>query len=342
MPTISNFSLIVKSGEGPFSGTITGLRGGNVYYIRAYAKNSSGQIDYGQQLSITTPPVFTTMAAFAGSTRLPNSVASFTIGNIAYLLGGDKGTEYTNELWAYNVSDRWDPVLSFPDLARKWQTPVVINDMAYVFGGIDNTNTTTNQMYRYQPNSNSWSYVTTLLGGPDPLYAAAGASLSNSAYFIGGCRDTIHAEVWMFNSYSSGWERKADFPVAQYGGMAVTIDNVVYAGFGLTNLSGSSSNRRLWTSFGSFNTWLEETTLPAEVGRVRTSVAYKGDIYIVDNNGAIWKYDLSDREWTQKSTLPNSNKGDCQHCMFVLNDGLYIGLGINYKSLLKYDPDWDY
>ncbi|MDR1556502.1 MAG: hypothetical protein LBS88_05655 [Tannerellaceae bacterium] len=341
-PTVVNHRIYTPiDTEGPFSGYIVGLRGGTTYYVRAFAQNSGGQIAYGNELKFETPPVFTPMASFSGGSRIPNSLASFTIGNIAYLIGGDKGIEYTNELWAYNVSDRWDRVSSFPDTARKWQTAVVVNNIAYVFGGLDADNNTTNKMYSYLPSQNRWEFIPPTLPEPAHLHSAAGSALGNSAYFIGGSRDSILDEVWRFDAYSHTWEAKASFPVKQYAGIAVTIDDAVYAGLGLSNASGTLSNKRLWSSYGNFNTWVEEMSLPESAGIVRGGVAYKEAIYVVDNTGYIWKYDVVEKIWTRKSILPSSNAGDSQHCMFVLNNVIYIGLGVSQQSLLKYDPAWD-
>ncbi|MDR2809644.1 MAG: hypothetical protein LBB84_03685 [Tannerellaceae bacterium] len=339
-PSILNYKQDITSREGEFLGHIGPLRGGTTYYIRAFAQNSSGQTAYGRELSFDTPVVFASMSPFAGDMRLPNSTASFVIGNTAYLLGGDKGLDYTNELWAYNVGDRWDPVSSFPDTPRKWQTAAVVNNTAYVFGGFDKNNNYTNTMYRYLPNQNRWEHIPTSFG-PDPMHSSVSSSISTSAYFVGGYRDSILNEVWRFDTYLHGWERKANFPIKQYNGIAVTINEIVYAGLGQTSADGTVSSRRLWSSFGSFNTWAEEEPLPSSAGSVRGGVAYQDAIYVVDNTGTIWKYHVAEKFWTEKSKLPSSNRGDYLHCMFVLNDMIYIGLGASQKSLLRYYPAWD-
>jgi hypothetical protein len=52
-PTLSNSVLVIGSELGTFSGTITGLTSGTVYYVRAYATNSAGTA-YGNQQIFTT------------------------------------------------------------------------------------------------------------------------------------------------------------------------------------------------------------------------------------------------------------------------------------------------
>ncbi|MDR1646369.1 MAG: hypothetical protein LBS05_11245 [Tannerellaceae bacterium] len=338
-PTVLNSYTILTNSQSYFRGYITGLRGGLTYYIRAFAQNSSGQTAYGAELTINTPPIFTQMATFTGDARIPNSPTSFVIGNTAYLTGGDKGLAFTNELMAYHSSNQWSPVAPFPSTARKWQTAVALSDVAYLFGGIDALSVRSNETHRYLPSQNQWEAVATT-NTPDPIHSQAAVAFGTNAYFIGGCRDTVTTEVWSFNPFSRYWDAKRPLPEPQYAGIAININGIVYVGLGLNNTSGTTSHKRLWST-SSFDTWTEETSLPASAGHVRGGVAYKGAIYIVDSAGAIWKYNLTEKTWTKKSTLPAGNAGDSQHCIFVLDNMIYTGLGVSQKSLLKYDPVWD-
>jgi uncharacterized protein (TIGR02145 family) len=52
-PTTSNSTLAIGSGTGVFSGAITGLTQGTLYYVRAYATNSAGTA-YGTQITFNT------------------------------------------------------------------------------------------------------------------------------------------------------------------------------------------------------------------------------------------------------------------------------------------------
>ena len=55
-PTLSNSVLIIGSGVGGFSGSLSGLTPNTTYYVRAYATNSSGT-GYGNEISFQTLPV---------------------------------------------------------------------------------------------------------------------------------------------------------------------------------------------------------------------------------------------------------------------------------------------
>jgi hypothetical protein len=345
-PTISSkITTFPNEGqmEGSFSGSIIELRGNTMYYVRAYLRNTSGLIAYGEEIIINTDPIFIQMAPFTGDVRVPNSSASFSIDPIGYMLGGDLGATYTNELMAYNsIDNRWDKLEPMPgaDSERTGQTVVTVSRVAYVLGGINKANKLTNNLYRYYPSYNRWEHITAP-SGPDSLRSAIGCSIGNNAYFIGGCRDTVMDEVWSLNTSGLSWTRKSNFPVKQYGGIAVTIDNVVYAGLGLTDLLGTTSHKRLWKSADNLNSWTELAPLSGgEI--VRGAVVYNNSIYAVDNAGGLWKYNVEEDIWYEKSKLPPTyfRSGEL-HCMFLLNEKIYIGLGSSRKTLYQYNPAWD-
>jgi N-acetylneuraminic acid mutarotase len=344
-PTISGKSTIIPNEgqiEGSFSGSIIGLKGNATYYVKAYLRNTSGFTAYGKQIIVNTDPIFIQMASFTG-VRQPNSSASFAIDPIGYMVGGDLGAKYTNELMAYNsIDNRWDNLEPMPgaDSERIGQTAVAVNGVAYVLGGVNKAGKRTNSLYRYYPAYNRWESVTAP-SGPDSLRSAAGCSIGNDVYFIGGRRDTVMDEVWSFSTSGLSWTRMANFPVKQYSGIAVTINGVVYAGLGLTNLSGTASHNRLWKSADNLNSWTE--LAPFSNGRiVRGAVVYNNSIYVVDNTASLWMYNIEENTWYEKSELPPTHfRGDAQHCMFLLNEKIYIGLGSSNTTLYQYSPAWD-
>ena len=55
-PTIEDNKLSVYQGDSLISGVITGLKGGNTYYVRAYATNAA-VTSYGETREIKTPNI---------------------------------------------------------------------------------------------------------------------------------------------------------------------------------------------------------------------------------------------------------------------------------------------
>lgn len=73
-PTISNEHVTSGSGTGNFQKTIYNLNVSTTYYVRAYAKNSNGDIVYGNRVNFTTtngkPIVSTSSASYSSTTTV--------------------------------------------------------------------------------------------------------------------------------------------------------------------------------------------------------------------------------------------------------------------------------
>ncbi|MDR3268764.1 MAG: hypothetical protein LBT83_06825 [Tannerella sp.] len=312
---------------------LSGWKGKTTYYVVAYATNSEGT-SYGEVKTFETPPIFgENLAAFPGTTLIQGSPAYFTIGNRGYLLGGDLGPEYTNDLWSYDVSaNSWRHLQAHPKSAAKWQAAVSYNTDVYVLGGLGRDYEKKNDFYRYTSSNNMWYPMPV---GPDSSYLRAGFLLENEICFVGGIKDTAKNEVWAFDVNLNGWSQKAEFPTQQYGGLAVNIDNTIYAGMGKGSLG--VCNKTLWKSSDGLISWTEEPACTALHEGILAGVAYKNKIYVIDEEYYIFEYNPSTRQWNTKSRL--AAKYQDIHCMYVMNDLIYIGLSLN--MLFTYNPLWD-
>ena len=119
----------------------------------------------------------------------------------------------------------------------------------------------------------------------------------------------------------------------------MSIDNTLYAGLGMIGRDYTSTtySQQLWSSTDGALTWQEETPFPGE--GIVGAVALNHDLYGVDTEGYIWRYDTQTKAWEKKAQLPTSLRS--LHCMYVLNEKIYIGLGTGADTLVKYDPVWD-
>ena len=161
------------------------------------------------------------------------------------------------------------------------------------------------------------------------------------AYLIGGraANDSIATGGWVYDISLATWSERPNFPVAQFGGIALSINNTLYAGLGMIGRDYSSAtySQQLWSSTDGALTWQEETAFP---GRgLLGAVALHNYIYGVDTEGYIWRYDTEKQAWEKKAQLPTRLRSF--HCMYVLNEKIYIGLGTGSDTLVKYDPVWD-
>ena len=175
-------------------------------------------------------------------------------------------------------------------------------------------------------------------GPPDTAIVnrSVGYAYSNNVYYIGGVSaDTVRADVWSINVPMNVWYKMADFPVKQYGGVAVVIDKTAYAGMGRG--PDNVCNDSLWMSEDGALSWIYKTTYPI-TGSVLGSVVCNNLLYIVDEDHNIIAYNPEKDIWTKKSRIIGGRRAF--HCIYSVGNKIYIGLG-NDESIMVYDPSWD-
>ena len=342
-PSLSDIKLSLSASSvdefSKFNGSIDGLTGGHTYYIRVYATNEVGT-SYGDVKEFDTPPVFKTgLREFPGGSRMQNSTAYFVIDNELYLLGGDAGAKNTDELWVYNIlSNTWTPRHSFDGGAAKWQAGVSFGKAAFVFGGFDEGEEKSG-LYEYDPRNNQWKNRNDLIG-PDTLslYMAVGFANNSGIFYVGGRGDTVENRVWNYAIDGGVWTQKTDFPIKQYGGIAVVVDGVAYVGMGMDDAG--VCNRTLWTTSDGASTWEMKTLCDKNEGGILAGVAVRNSqkIYVIDEGYYILEYNITMDIWTRKSQLPEDYRRI--NCMYEIGGKIYIGLGLS-NSLIVYDPLWD-
>ena len=342
--TTDSYNNVTAGVGGVMTVNLSNLRGGTRYYYRAYARNNDG-ITYGETLHFDTPPIIATgLKPFPGDRRFANSTAYFAIDDKLYLLGGDLGSRYTDELYAYSITDNdWIQLRSFIGGPARWQTAVSYGNGAYVYGGYDGSGDEKAGLYYYKANmaENEWDN-TSYSFVPDTVTVckAIGCTFKNSVFFIGGISgDTVKSDVWCLIAQSA-WSKKPDFPDAQSGGVAVVINDEVYAGLGKNSAGLCTGN--LWKTSNDGNTWDFVTNCPISQGGILAGVECNNRLYLIDEGYYILEFDPETSLWTRKAQLPSSHWEI--HCMYThtRTNKIYIGLGTaSAKSLVVYDPSWD-
>ncbi len=331
-------TILSKAANESFSMQLTGLKGGTTYYVRAYAINEQG-IGYSDENEVTvftTPSIFKTgLATFPGVRRFANSTAYFAINDDLYLVGGDLGANLTDEMYVYSISkNEWTPCKSFSGGAAKWLSAVSYGTSGFVYGGVDKDGYYIKGIYEYETRLglNEWQDNT----GPDSSSMTTVVSNGNSIYYIGGKRDTVKCDVWEYQPGGKIWQKKTDFPVTQYGGISVVIDNVVYAGMGKNSLN--VCNNSLWTTRDGALTWDSKIECTISNDNILAGVVCNKRIYVINENYYILEYNPETDIWSRKSQIPSGYH--TFNGMYVVNNKIYIGLG-EAKSFTVYDPTWD-
>lgn len=330
--------------NGNFTATIDNVKGGVTYYVRAFAINGSASPGYGNVQSFTAPPVFSLKKVYEGAKRIFSTC--FTVNDQAYVVGGDIGNKCTNELFGYNVEkNEWIPLTPFIE-AYSGMTACTNGSLAYVMGGTDKLFKVSEDCLTYNPYDNTWSAIQSL-EQKAARFDAVSFSYKDSVYLLGGVVNEkgISKEIWRYDITNNDWKMVIDsFPIAQRRGVALVVEDKVYAGLGET--LGSTLGKGFWVSTGNLTEWTPAPgTLPSNISTISSGIYYKvegqwNSFFMIDDNGIIWEYKLTDNSWRQRSAFPYRMKN---YHMFILNNQIYI-LGqdlVDSNKFMMYDPIWD-
>ncbi|MFC4479421.1 MBG domain-containing protein [Flavobacterium chungangensis] len=69
-PTTADTKINISAALGTFTNSLSGLRGNRTYYVRTYAINSNGFVNYGNEVSFTTQKYTLTITAASGHTKV--------------------------------------------------------------------------------------------------------------------------------------------------------------------------------------------------------------------------------------------------------------------------------
>ncbi|MDR3129764.1 MAG: hypothetical protein LBU03_05960 [Tannerellaceae bacterium] len=355
LPTINDYKQQILHGLGTFNTFLYNMRGGVTYYVRAFAQNNVSTT-YGEQQTIETPSVFSTVASYGGNLRTVRSASYVTLGSRGYVFGGDDGLSMLNELYCYDPARGWLQQRAY-GAKRSWMMTAAVmggetKDVIVAYGGIDQNNIVSDGFNYYDPTFNNWheiEYEREL--SPGSTYGSIGCAHGDEVYLIGGVQrnssvEIITSDVWTISlgdrnqSRKCVWRKKNNFPESFYGGFATVISDTLYAGLGLrTSGAAPVGNRKLHFSTDRGETWENLPDMPGE-GLYLTGVAHGENVYVADTNGDIWLFDTGQRVWAHKSRLPETWQ-ESVHCMFSLNGYIYFGFGRDWNTTLRYFPEWD-
>jgi len=349
-----------------FSGNITDLESGTDYIVQAYvessAKKTSDFISYGKKLEFKTiPEVFKTITNFNTSVSERETAGYMTLGKRGfekgYLLGGEASNGLTNEFWEFDGKE-WKAKTPDIPVYRSKMTAFTTDISLIFYGGLDENKKPSSDLYAYY--NSEWSLIEPKGGEkPEPFTKGVGCYLQE-LFFIGGLKydNVITKEVWGFKpDPTNTWERKPDFKVEQFGGIAIPMEiwevnkekyTAIFAGLGRISNWVESSHNRLWATYDKAQTWQEKQPKPGgttmagvfvEKRNAMNNRTEDASIYVIDNENYIWRYDVLKDKWSQKSQLPQKNRKEI-YCMYSINNLIYIGVGNGVeKELICYNPD---
>lgn len=148
---------------------------------------------------------------------------SFVIGDTIYVGGGGWNCGYYRGVFRWiPQTGGWQAVAPLP-AGRRGATATSDGHYGYVFGGILADGTISDTIWRYDPATNSWQFLTVYPGGGrlspfiayynGKLYAGTGADAANNCT----------ADFYAYDLTSGTWTQLPNHPVAQYESKAVAL-----------------------------------------------------------------------------------------------------------------------
>lgn len=274
-------------------------------------------------------------ANFGGSARW--GAFGFSIGQYGYIGGGfDGGT--LNDLWQYNpLNNSWTKKNVMPFQIRT-ACSFVINNKAYVVGGIDNSNNIVGKLWEYDPINDTWTSKAVYPGAA--IYGAAGFAIGGKGYFgIGNAGSSLGPyknEFYEYDPVFNSWTQKASFPgPIRYGTFGIAANGLGYVTCGVDENSGSLYND-FWEFNPVANTWLLKGSFPGVPRTYPQGFVINGKIYIgTGQNYTVqfddfYQYNQANNSWTTEANYGPGKRWLCPG--FSINSDGYMGTGTSNNT----------
>lgn len=277
--------------------------------------------------------------------------SGFASDSFGYVFGGYNG-EFLSDLWRYNPrNDQWQEITPLPDSGRSGAACFVIDSMAYIIGGKNDSSQALSEVWAYNMNNDSWVQKSDLPFGS--RWRSAATSNDSLGYLAFGMDDTLRycQEVYEYNPQTDSWTKLSDFPNGGRNYVKMHLINGKLLAFGGEDSSNTFLNE-LWGYDLQSNSWEELNTLPEEGRRGGMSFQFKNAFYyttgLIKNEGRTkesWKYEeptsLRENNWVPKIKLypnPVQTTLNIEHPTLVANEQWHFELRSSKGQLIEKQP----
>lgn len=297
-------------------------------------------------------------APFGGGAR--NYASGFSIGNTGYILSGSDEGSYFEDMWAWNMdSNSWTEMASYPGGERTGTRSVSLNGLGYVMGGehpggcfAQQTKgmvcggTFYNDLWRYNPDSNTWTIDTAFPGaGRNFAVALSDPDDSTIYYGTGNADDSAYfSDWWAFYAPTHTWTKMANFPGGQRdNAVGFFANGNIYVGTGDSHNAIDATND-FWQYTPSTNTWVRIADVPGmPIQSASTfSIGNYGYVCLGLNDSAYtsggWRYNTANNEWRPITNYSGGMTGN--GVAFTIDSNGYVGTGSFNDS--TYSQYWEY
>lgn len=248
---------------------------------------------------------------------------------------------------------RWTKMANFPGSPRDLPAAFSYQGKGYFgLGSADIYDTHFNDLWEYDPHSDTWSPLTPFPGPArtwatyfvieGKLYVCCGATLTDSN------PDNKLQDVWEYDISSDTWTQKGDFA----GGLRMraygfSLNGKGYLGGG--QVPDWTHQIDLWEYDPASDTWAqkEDTPIDYSASYETYAVGHNGSAYVLgrnyDEERYFWSYDPDSDSWTRETNKPSDQM---EPTCFSLENHVYFGFGTmggrnSLPSFYRYSPEVD-
>ena len=192
---------------------------------------------------------------------------------------------------------------------RSYTASAAIDGNVYVAAGmVGNTGRPLNLFSRFDRATNTWEPLPQV---PDAFSAAAGTSLGDTMYVIGGnaidSKTADGRQVYAYDVARKRWSRKASLPAMRTNLAAVSLEGKIYAIGGLDPVH---PTKTVFVYDPAANRWTTSAPLP-EVLHAHAAVVFRGEIWVIGGQGRtgkamrhVWIFNARRDRWRAGPRLP--------------------------------------
>lgn len=265
-----------------------------------------------------------------------SSAASFVMGGEGFVVSGLDIIDFNRKMYSYDVDqDDWDNEASIgglngSGLNRGGAIAFSINDKAYVGLGQGNTAPYYNDLWEFDPVTNSWTQKSSFIGSP--RRQAVAFSFDTLGYVgTGQSSNGFENDFYSYSGTTNIWTQLNDFGgTARKGAVAFKMGAQAYVGTGDDGVYRND----FWQYQTNTDTWVEKSQFPGTArtgacgwGVFPTAFIACGYDNTLNYKKDVWEYNYFTDAWVQRSDFMGSKRTNAN--AFVLDGIGYLGLGYN-------------
>jgi N-acetylneuraminic acid mutarotase len=285
-------------------------------------------------------------ADYGGGGR--DDASGFAVGNKGYILSGTDTGGYFTDMWAWNSdSNVWRQVASYPGGKRIGTNSVSLNGYGYVLGGEIPAScflnkrrgavcegTFYNDVWRYNPDSNTWLKLDTFVGiARDFAVAVADPDDSSIYYGTGNNNDSAYlSDWWVYYIPGQKWTQLNSFRGGQRcNGVGFYANGNIYVGTGNDNDTANYASSDIWEYAPSTGNWTRMADVPGIPLRDASAFSLGNFGYVCLGVGDTtyisqgWRYAPASNIWQPIANYGGGIMGD--GVAFAIGSYGYIGTG---------------